>query len=80
MNPIYKTKEHQDLVREVMNDRSTMFVRNWGIYTTFFFHNADPINFPGRVDGVDIDDFAENVRTAAAKYLESSESFHQVED
>ncbi len=68
----YGTKEHQDLVMEVLDDSSTRFFPKWNCYMTFYFWNKDPENF-GRIEDRSLEVFQDKVRIASVKLMELRE-------
>lgn len=66
---VYETKEHQDLVQEVLNDKSTAYFPKWKTYITFFFWVKDNQHFPERIESSDLEVFTEKIRVASAEYL-----------
>ena len=68
----YGTKEHQDLVMEVLEHQSTNFFQKWNCYMTFYFWIKDPQNFD-RIEDQSLEVFQEKVRVASAKLMELRE-------
>ena len=70
MDAIYGTKEHQDLVMEVLDSEHTNYFDKWECYASTFFWLKDPESFPQRIEDKDLEVFTDKIRIAAAKYLE----------
>ena len=76
---IYGTEAHQKLVSDILESPQTSYYQKWNLYKTLWFFVYDPQGDYGDLQDTSLDDFTEKVRIAAAKYLERSKSFDQVE-
>ena len=70
MDALYGTKDHQDLVMEVLESEHSNYFDKWDCYISMYFWLKDPINFPERIEDKSLEVFTDKIRIAAAKYLE----------
>ena len=77
---IYGREAHLKLVIDILDSPHTSYYQKWNLYKTLWFAVHDPQGDYGDLQDTSKSDFTDKVLIAAAKYLERSESFDQVED